>query len=126
MIDRRQRQHLLDDLQRQLGVTLLWHERLDSGLRDDVTVHGFFALADEPVTDEQRRQVRRWIEARGWQFSRQCASILPGDEPVEYLFLAPEQRVQLSAGYHATRRAWLDAILKDGLLPGEPAIPTER
>src|SRR5438876_802836 len=123
MIDRQQRRQLLDDLRDQVGVHLLWFEPLQyPGHRDDVTVHGYFAMPDEPVTDEQRLQVRRWVEARGWQFSRQFERVLPdAEELVERIFLAPEQRVQLAVGYHATRRASLAVILKDGLLPGEPA-----
>lgn len=122
MIDRQQRLGLLGDLRRELGVDLLWFERLSfPGYRDDVTVHGFFSPPDKPVTDESKLRVRRWVESRGWQFSRQLVRAFHDDaDRVEHIYLAPEARVTLSVGYHATRRASLLSILERGLIPGEP------
>ncbi len=126
MIDRQQRQGLLADLRREFGVDLLWHERLVfDGYRDDVTVHSFFVPPDETLSAGQKAHARRWLEARGWQYTRQLMRMVPGsDERTEYVFLAPEARVPLAVAYHATRRASLGAILAEGLLPGDPSRRT--
>lgn len=126
MIDRQQRLRLIDDLRRELGVELLWFEGLSFPRhRDDVTVHGYFSLPDEPVSDELKSRGRRWVEGRGWQFSRQFVRFLPGDaERVEHVYLAPEARVLLAVGYHTTWHASLASILERGLLPGEPGRRT--
>src|SRR4051794_12395785 len=115
---------LLEECHRLFGVELLPLPlmRLD-GLREGVTAHTFFN-AEGVLTGDLRRQIRRWLEGRGWQFSRQFRRPEPGGEPTEYVFLAPEQRVPLAVGYHATRGASLDAILRDGLLPGEDTRTT--
>lgn len=122
MLDAQQRRQLLDELRDEVGVDLVWHERAAySGHRKDVSVHTFFELGDVPVTAEQKSQARCWLEARGWQYTRQLVRVVSGSEELtEYVFLAPEGLVPLAVGYHATRRVHLGAILSEGLLPGSP------
>jgi hypothetical protein len=124
-IDEAQRQALLDEIERLFGVQLLWFKPLQaSRYRDDVTTHGFFDPEDR-LTDELKRQVRLWLEGRGWQFSRQMVRVLGDDtDRVEHVYLAPMIPVALEVGYHATRRASVPSIMEHGLLPSAPERQT--
>jgi hypothetical protein len=119
MIDEQERQALLDEIEREFGVKLLWFKRITpSRFREDATAHGFFDF-DVDLTDDLKRQVRKWVEDKGWQFSRQLIPA-PEVEPgrlVEHIYLAPMIHVPLTTGFHATRRCSLKAIRRHGLLP---------
>jgi hypothetical protein len=121
VVDRAERQALLDDIQRRFGVELLWHEKLVfPGYRPDATTHTFFD-PEGIMTEGLRREIRTWVEGRGWHFSRQMVPVSgKGGERVEYVYLVPITPVALAVGYHATRRASLASIMEKGLLPGAP------
>jgi hypothetical protein len=119
------RRQLLDEVERRFGADLAWHENMPSLIfRDDVTTHTFFD-PEGRLTEDLKRKSRRWIESKGWQFSRQCVhhpSV--SDRFIEYVFIAPMSPVVLREGYHATRRASLSSIMQVGLLPSIPERQT--
>jgi hypothetical protein len=119
-----ERTALLDEIKRRFGVELLWFELPSPGYRDDVTTHGFFDTEDR-LTEDLKLEVRRWLESRGWQFSRQMVCVLGDDtNRVEHVYLAPMMPVALEVGYHATRRASVPSIMDRGLLPSAPERQT--
>jgi hypothetical protein len=94
--------------------------------REDVSMH-YFSGNEEQVPASAKQDVRRFVKGQGWQFSRQKIRGLssPG-EFTEYVYLAPLIWVQISKGYHATRRASLASISLRGLLPSTPDRQTTK
>jgi hypothetical protein len=43
-----------------------------------VTTHAFFDFEDR-LTEDLKREIRRWLEGQGWQFSRQMLPV-QGDD----------------------------------------------
>jgi hypothetical protein len=125
VIDKSERQALLNRVDEKFGIQLLWYEKLPfPGYREDVTTHGFFDTEGR-LTDDLKRDIRRWVESQGWQFSRQMVRHpTVADRRIEYIYLAPMIRVPLAIGYHATRRVSLPSIVQEGLLPSVPARQT--
>ena len=120
-----ERNALMEEIKQRFDVELLWYERLTSpGYREDVTTHGFFDTEDR-LTDDLKQEIRRWLEGRGWQFSRQMRRLAGDDHPrTEHIFLAPIIPVPLKVGYHATRRTSVPSIMEKGLLPSAPERQT--
>jgi hypothetical protein len=90
VIDKSERQALLNRIAEDFGVQLLWCDKLASpGYREDVTTHGFFDPEDK-LTEGLKRDIRRWVENQGWQFSRQMVKHpTVADRWIEYIYLAP-------------------------------------
>jgi hypothetical protein len=119
-------EELLRSINARFRVTLQWYKGLKHrGIREDVTIHGFFVMSDEEVSEDLKQEIRRWVEGQGWQFSRQLipCDVTPG-ELTEYVYLAPMIHVALETGYHATRRVAWSAIREEGLFPSTPERQT--
>jgi hypothetical protein len=120
VIDRDKRNELLDQIEQNFSVKLLWNENARSPrYRHDVTTHGFFD-PENKLTDELRRKIRAWLEGQGWQISRQMVQVQGHAKQVEHVYLAPMAFVTLEVGYHATRRVSVRSIMDCGLLPSTP------
>jgi hypothetical protein len=113
-----ERQALLDKVNENFGVRLLWHKQVSSaGYRDDVTTHSFFD-PDDKLTEDLQREIRRWVESQGWQYSRQLVKHpTVAERRIEYIYLGPMILVPLAVGYHATRRVSIPSIMQSGMLP---------
>lgn len=84
--------------------------------RQDVTVH--FLFQNEPWPEQERpdfQDMRRWLMAEGVMLVEYPTKTDPG-----YL-VAPIIPVPIATAYHATPRKNLEAIEKEGLLPGDSA-----
>jgi hypothetical protein len=125
-IDKAERQALLDEFERHFEVRLDWFKTHQvPTYRQDVTKHSFFSLEGKLIDDKFRLEARRWLEGRGWQFSRQMVPVLPGDaHRVEYVYLAPMIPVALEVGYHVTMKDSVGSIIELGLLPSTPERQT--
>jgi hypothetical protein len=124
VIDKSERRALLNQIEDTFSVKLQWFEQYSFPYRDDVTAHAFFD-PEEKLTDDLKREIRRWAEGQGWQFSRQLVLVSPNDtERVEHVYLAPMIHVPLVLGYHATRRVSFPSIRQEGLLPSISARQT--
>jgi len=126
------RRDLIGEINSRFGVTLQWFEQVGLKLlqRDDVMRCGFFTPPDEqPPGEDVRLTIRRYVENRGWMFSRQRQRPKALANPrhrIEYIYLAPMICVQLERAYHATRLVSIDSIRKDGLLPGNSERQTTK
>lgn len=116
---------LLADLKEDFDAELLWFENLIPDLyRDDVSKHCFSDCYSEP-TEQRLWEIRRWIENRGWQFSRQFEKNPANpDRLIEFIYLAPMIFVDVERGYHATRLVSVPSIQEKGLLPSIPQRQT--
>lgn len=86
--------------------------------RPDVTGLGFLSNP----TAEQIVAIRRFVEGRGWQFSRQNPEFI--GRRIDWVYLGQIQPVKVDVAYHATRRASVESIFKLGLLQSVPKRQT--
>ncbi len=117
-----ERQRLLIAIRNEFGVILKWDEHLltsATAYRSDVTVH-WIETDRECVTPVLERDLREWLEERGWQYSRQLVI----GEPIEQIYIGRLIEVPIGVGYHVTRRTSLPGIRASGLLPGVPERQT--
>jgi len=110
---------ILEGVENRFGLRLICLPRLRTpNGRDDVWGHCFFD-PDHKRTDQLTRDIRRFVEDQGWQWSRQHVPIA-GSAPAEYIYLTPIVELAVEVGYHATRRASVPSIMEQGLEPSSP------
>ena len=110
---------VLEEFQRDFGTLIeLPTKDLKAIPHPGVRVFIFSFAAEEPPDQFARRELRRRAEAINWHYSEY-------DKIPSWMMIAPMLLVSdCGAAYHVTRTANVISILRDGILPSNPAIST--
>lgn len=94
--------------------------------RTDVSVHTIRRFLPPELTETEKQEMRRWVESRSWQLSRQFWKADWHPSITEYIYLAPMILVNLDVGFHVTRIQSIPLIMEVGLLPSSPDRQTTQ